>query len=40
VDEHVDYEIAQHPIYAVRTSGDTLNPTPEELKVFSTKTVI
>ncbi|KAJ5376528.1 hypothetical protein N7509_013414 [Penicillium cosmopolitanum] len=38
VGEHVDYEVAQHPIYAVRISGDALNPTAEELKVFSTKT--
>lgn len=37
--EHVDYEVAQQPIYAVRTSGDTLNPTAEELKVFCAKTV-
>lgn len=39
VGEQVDYEVAQHPIYAVRTSGDDLNPTADELKVFSVKTV-
>lgn len=39
VGEHHDYEFAQQPIYAVRTSGDTLNPTAEELKVFHAKTV-
>lgn len=39
VGEQVDYEVAQHPIYAVRTFGDDLNPTADELKVFSAKTV-
>lgn len=39
VGEHVEYEIAQQPIYAVRTSGDALNPTAEELKVFCAKSV-
>lgn len=38
VGEQVDYEVAQHPIYAVRTFGDDLNPTADELKVFSAKT--
>ncbi|KAF3400108.1 Biphenyl dioxygenase subunit alpha [Penicillium rolfsii] len=38
VGERVDYEIAQEPIYVVRLSGDTLNPLPEELKVFHAKT--
>ncbi|KAJ5203874.1 uncharacterized protein N7498_004753 [Penicillium cinerascens] len=38
VGEHHDYEFAQQPIYAVRTSGDALNPTAEELKVFHAKT--
>lgn len=39
VGEHIDYEIAQQPIYAVRTSGEALNATAEELKVFCAKTV-
>jgi len=39
VGEHHDYEVAQQPIYAVRTSGDTVNPTAEELKVFHVETV-
>ncbi|KAJ5248858.1 hypothetical protein N7468_000309 [Penicillium chermesinum] len=38
VGEHVDYEIAQQPIYAIRTGGDSLNPTAAELKVFCAKT--
>lgn len=39
VGEHVDYEVAQQSIYAVRTSGDALNPTAEELEVYCAKTV-
>lgn len=39
VGEHADYEIAQQPIYAVRTGGDSLNPSAEHLKVFCAKTV-
>ncbi|KAJ5127694.1 hypothetical protein N7448_008473 [Penicillium atrosanguineum] len=38
VGEHYEYEHAQQPIYVVRTSGDALNPTAEELKVFHSKT--
>ncbi|GLI80805.1 hypothetical protein PoHVEF18_009162 [Penicillium ochrochloron] len=38
IGEHVDYEVAQEPVYAVRLSGDTLNPLAEELKVFHAKT--
>ncbi|KAJ5712662.1 hypothetical protein N7493_009130 [Penicillium malachiteum] len=38
VGEHVDYEIAQQPIYAMRTGGDSLNPGPSDLKVFCTNT--
>ena len=39
VGEHVPYEVAQQPISAVRTSGETLNPVAEELKVVCTRTV-
>lgn len=39
VGEHYEFEHAQQPIYVVRTSGDALNPTAEELKVFHSKTV-
>jgi hypothetical protein len=39
VGEHVDYEIAQQSIYAVRLSGEALNPIADELKVFNVKTV-
>ena len=39
VGEHVDYEIAQQPIYAIRTGGDGLNPSADEVKVYSAKTV-
>jgi hypothetical protein len=39
VGEHVPYEVAQQSISAVRISGDSLNPTPEELKVVLVKTV-
>jgi hypothetical protein len=38
-EERVDYEIAQEPVYAIRLSGETLNPVAEELKVFHAKTV-
>lgn len=39
VGEHVSYEIAQRSVSAVRTSGETLNPVDEELKVVCAKTV-
>ncbi|KAI2726545.1 hypothetical protein CBS147354_4260 [Penicillium roqueforti] len=38
VGEHVSYEIAQRSVSAVRTSGETLNPVDEELKVVCAKT--
>ncbi|KAJ5757359.1 uncharacterized protein N7511_006053 [Penicillium nucicola] len=40
VGEHVQYEIAQQSISAVRTSGDGLNPTFEELTVVCAKTEV
>ncbi|KAJ5556967.1 hypothetical protein N7494_000882 [Penicillium frequentans] len=38
VGEHVEYEVAQTPIYAIRTGGDGLNPGRDNLKVFCAKT--
>ncbi|KAJ5180183.1 hypothetical protein N7492_003393 [Penicillium capsulatum] len=38
VGEHVDYEIAQQLIYVARTSGEDLNPSAGELKVYNAKT--
>lgn len=39
VNEHVPYEVAQQPVSAFRTKGESLNPTAEELKVVCSKTV-
>lgn len=39
VGEHVDYEVAQQPISAVRVSGATKCPGAEDLKVMCAKTV-
>ncbi|CAG8206778.1 unnamed protein product [Penicillium salamii] len=38
VNEHVPYEVAQQPVSAFRTKGESLNPTAEELKVVCSKT--
>jgi hypothetical protein len=39
VGEHVEYEVAQQPVSAVRISGEALNPVAEELEVVCAKTV-